>query len=120
MNRILVIGVLSLLATACGTQPVRDDSPANDLQSLRVSAKQSTKKRLLPNGKEYCVELSLTNRELQTCALDLEDALFLANQDKALLQDLIDRATKRLELGRNPCGWWARNVSRRRECDPER
>lgn len=106
MNRILGIGILSLLVTACGTQPVRDDSPANDLQTLSYATKQNTKKRLLPNGKEYCVELSRTNGELQTCALDLEDALYLSNQDKAILQQLIDRAMKRLELARNPCSFF--------------
>lgn len=120
MNRILVIGALSLLVTACGMQPVRDDSPANDLQALSYAAKQTTKPRLLPNGKEYCVELSDTNGELQTCALDLEDALFLSNKDKQTLQKLIDKAVKRLSLARNPCGWWSRTFTKRVECNPDR
>lgn len=74
--------------------------------------------RTLPNGKTYCLELAKTEDAQDDCAGDLEDAFFASEQDKTIARGLFDKIARRLELQRNPCGWWSRNITRRKECQP--
>lgn len=106
MNLKLLLGLMLLFLTACGTSPVRDDSPANDLDALANSVKSDAEPRTLPNGKTYCVEDAGTNKKLKSCALNLEDGFFLSEGDKARILDNVLKAVERMKLARNPCRWW--------------
>jgi hypothetical protein len=102
-----LIVLAALFLPACGTQPVRDDSPASDLAALKANAERHLAPRTLPNGKVYCVELAETERAQDDCALDLEDLAYLSEQDKARALVLIRQGVKRLELSRLPtCKWY--------------
>lgn len=106
LKLLLVLTMLSL--TACGMRSVRDDSPASDLDALVSSVERDLWIRRLPNGKEYCAELSRTRKELDECAGDLEDTLFLANRDKERAKNTLRTGIQRLKLARNPCSVWER------------
>lgn len=102
----LVLSVLFL--PACAAHTVRDGSPASDLLALKANAERNLRPRLLPNGKQYCVELATTEGQQDDCAGDLEDGFFLSEQDKARGLAGILKGIERLTLARNPCGWFGR------------
>jgi len=104
MNRLLLIVLLAMFLSACGTQPVRDDSPESDLQTLKANVERETKHRTLPNGKEYCFEDSATEDDQDECTGDLEDTLYAANRALDRVNVLVQKAVQRLTLARNPCG----------------
>lgn len=106
LKLLLVLTVLSL--TACATPRVHDASPASDLDVLVANVRKNASKVLLPNGKEYCVELVKTNDELDDCATDLEDALFNANRRGESQIETVEKFVNRERLRRNPCGFWKR------------
>jgi hypothetical protein len=106
MNRTLVLALSALCLTACGQHSVRDDSPASDLDALVSSVGRDLQPRLLPNGKEYCVELARTEREQDDCAGDLEDGLYASNRDKERGMSTLRDGVRRIKLSRNPCRWW--------------
>lgn len=106
MIKKFVIGMMVLFLAACGTSPVRDDSPANDLDALVLAVKQEAKPRYLPNGQIHCLESSVTNRARDRCANELEDTLFLSELDKRLVILKVENAVKHLKLARNPCTFW--------------
>ncbi len=119
MNRRLLFALIVLSLTACGRHSVRDDSPASDLDALVSSVERDLWIRRLPNGKEYCAELSRTRKELDECAGDLEDTLFLANRDKERARTTLRTGIERLKLARNPCSAWER-VFRADRCQVKR
>lgn len=73
---------------------------------------------LLPNGKEYCLELAKTENAQDDCAGDLEDGLFTANRALQRVDTMADKFVRRLKLQRNPCGFWKRTF-KRSECQIE-
>ena len=104
LKLLLVLFVLSL--SGCATTSGRGDSPASDLDALVANAERDLRKTLLPNGKEYCAEDSVTDEQKDSCTGDLEDGLFNSNQDKALGLKNLKRGVKRIKLSLNPCGFW--------------
>lgn len=108
MNLKLLLVLIVLCLSACGTRTVKDDSPASDLDALVSSVSRDLRPRLLPNGREYCAELARTERQHDECTGDLEDALFSANRDKERADKTLRTGVERIKLSRNPCGKVAR------------
>lgn len=117
MNRLLLPVLIVLFLPACGVRTVKDESPASDLVAMQSGMKRALAPRLLPNGKTYCLELATTQEAQDECAGDLEDGVFLAEQDKRSGLALFDKFVRRLKLQRNPCGFWARTFNNAR-CKP--
>lgn len=118
MNLKLLLVLTVLCLSGCGTHSVRDDSPASDLAVLVTAVNRDLTKTLLPNGRDYCAELAKTERAQDECMGDLEDALYSANRDKARASQTLTTGAKRIELSRNPCGFWERLTQRARCRDP--
>lgn len=89
--------------TACATSRVNDDAPASDLDALVMGVKAKLPARTLPNGKLYCVELSTTEQQHDTCADDLEDLAWSQHNDADITIDFVVHAVEKLKLARNPC-----------------
>ena len=107
MNLKLLLALTVLSLTACGTRPVKDDSPASDTAALKASLSRQLAPRLLPNGRAYCLELAKTEGAQDDCAADLEDGFYLSEQDKARALKLADLGLQRIELSRlPPCRWY--------------
>lgn len=70
------------------------------------NVRENAEPRLLPNGKLYCVEDAVTEEDHDACALDLEESLWLAEDDKRRMLRTVEQAARRLELARNPCNWF--------------
>lgn len=104
MNPKLLLVLTVLCLSACGTRTVRDDSPASDLDALVSSVSRDLRPRLLPNGREYCAELSKTQRAQDECTGDLEDVVFQSNRDKERGLRTLRTGVERIKLSRNPCG----------------
>ena len=115
MNLKLLIGLIVLCLAACGTQPVKDDAPASDLDALKANVHTALKARTLSNGKVYCAELATTNDERDECVLDLEDTLFLSERDKVSAMKVLDLGIERIKLRLNPCGFW-KSLFNRSKC----
>jgi hypothetical protein len=77
--------------------------------------KQNLPSRALSNGKVYCLELARTEGQQDDCAADLEDNVYLREQDRVRAIGFVDRFVERLKLSRNPCGWWER-LRRAKRC----
>lgn len=103
MNLRLLLVLIVLFLSACGTRTVRDDSPASDLDALVSSVSRDLQPRLLPNGKEYCAELATTERAQDECMGDLEDVVFVSNRDKERGLGTLRTGVERLKLARAPC-----------------
>lgn len=108
MNHKLPFVLIVLSLTACVQQPVKDASPASDLDAYLANVKREGKIRTLPNGKTYCVEDALTEKAQDECATDLEDTLFKANRGLTALVRRAEDFVHALKLQRNPCSWWER------------
>ena len=118
MNLKLQSGLWLLFLTACAAQPVKDDSPANDLDVLAANVRKTTTPTLLPNGKEYCFELSLTEDDQDDCTGDLEDALYNSNRKGERTRKTVTDFVAREKLRRNPCNWFERML-RYDRCSPK-
>lgn len=82
-----------------------------------MNVAKTTNRVLLPNGKEYCAELAVTEDEQDDCVGDLEDALHKANSNSARTLLTVRNYATRERLRRNPCSWWER-VLRKARCEP--
>lgn len=103
-----LIATISLSLSSCAISPIRDDSPESDLDALMVTVQIETEARKLPNGKTYCLEDAMSEGARDECALDLEEALWLSNEDKARLKHFLEKSVKTLKLRRQPCGFFKR------------
>lgn len=106
LKPLIVLCVLCL--TACAAQPAKDDSPASDLDALVANVRKDGKRVTLPNGKEYCFELSKTEDQQDDCTGDLEDALFNSNERGERQVTTVENFAARERLRRNPCSFWER------------
>ena len=106
MNRKLLLVLIVLFLTACGTRTVRDDSPASDLDALEVSVSGDLKPRTLPNGKEFCAELARTEQAQDECLGDLEDVVYTSNRDKERALGRLQRGFEWIRWRLNPCRWY--------------
>lgn len=114
-----LLGVLCVLSlTACVTRPVTDDSPASDLDALVANVRKDGSPVLLPNGKEYCFELSENEDVQDDCTGDLEDGLYNANRRGERQVETVERYAARERLRRNPCGFVERMFAAR--CRPDK
>jgi hypothetical protein len=77
------------------------------------------KRVILPNGKEYCFELSHIEDEQDDCTGDSEDALFNANERGERQVTTVERFVAREKLRRNPCSAWER-LFRVDRCRPDK
>lgn len=109
--------ILALSLSGCVSLPAKDDSRESDLEALTREARSIATPRTLPNGKTYCVEDARTEGERDACALMLEDAFYLSEEDKASLLRLVEKAVRRLSLARKPCGFWA-TITKQKRCTP--
>ena len=110
----LLIVLIALCLSGCVTTSAHDDSPASDLDVLEASVNRDLRRTTLPNGKEYCAEDAVTERQEDDCTGNLEDALFNANRDKESARSTLHKGVQRLKLARDPCGWWSRLLRRDR------
>lgn len=115
--RLLTV-LIALCLSACATTSGRGGSPASDLDALESSVARDLRKTTLPNGKTYCAEDAVTERQKDACTGDLEDAVFNANADKASARDTLRKGIQRIKLALDPCGWWAR-LTRNPRCTVE-
>lgn len=106
MNLRLLLAMMVLFLLPACAHSVRDDSHASDLDALVSSVERDLKPRLLPNGREYCAELSKTERAQDECLGDLEDALYNSNRDKESGITTLRTGVKRIKLARSPCRWY--------------
>ena len=113
MNRKLLLVLIVLFLTACGTRTVRDDSPASDLDALEVSVSGDLKPRTLPNGKEFCAELARTEQAQDECLGDLEDVVYASNRDKERALGRLQRGFEWIRWRLNPCRWYQFGCQRR-------
>jgi hypothetical protein len=112
MIRHSLIALILLSTSACVTQPVRDESPASDLHATLREMERALPKRNLANGKLYCIEDAVTQQQHDECDLDLEDNVFVREQDRIEALALLRKAVRRIELARNPCGFFKRVFNR--------
>lgn len=103
MNRKLLIVLAALSLSACASLPVADALPEKALQANVHSAART---RTLPNGREYCYELSETQKELDACTLDLEDLAHARGKQVESIVELVDKYVQRMRESR--CKWWQR------------
>lgn len=108
MNLKLPLVLCALFPTACATPLAKDDSPASDLDVLVANVRKDGNRVNLPNGKEYCFELSRTEDAQDDCTGDLEDALFNANERGERQVTTVEKFANREKLRRNPCTVWER------------
>lgn len=106
MNLKLLIVLIVLCLTACVGRTVKDASPASDVDALVANVSKTTKPVLLPNGKEYCAELALTEDEQDDCMGDLEDGLYQSNRNGERTMQTVKDYANRERQRRNPCKWW--------------
>lgn len=105
MIRSLVLGLMLLSLTACGNKLVRDASRGSDLDVLVMGVETMAQSRQ-PAGDIKRAEDATTTGEVWNLALDLEDANWLHDQDKARIVSFVGRAADRIKLARQPCGFW--------------
>lgn len=108
MKRLLAIVPILLCLSACAMHTVRDGSPASDLDVLVANVRRDGKPVTLPNGKEYCAELAVTQDAQDDCTGDLEDALYNANRRGERQVHTVDEFVRLEKLRRNPCGFFRR------------
>lgn len=114
MNLKLAIVLIALSLSACATRHVKLDSPASDLDVMLAKVKQYAQYRLLPNGKEYCFELSVTEDLQDQCTADLEVSVFYNHADKDDIVLLLQQFVAQQKLARNPCSRWEKFLRRDR------
>lgn len=112
MNLKLLPVLIVLFLTACGTRTVRDDSPASDLDVLVLNVQSEARPVLLPNGRDYCMELAASEQAQDECGGDLEDALYTSNKRAARILTTVQNFVAREKLRRNPCKWWQMRCKR--------
>lgn len=108
--RILTLLLLatSLCLPACATSPARDAKPATDLQVLVLAVKVLTEPRR-PAGDIQHLDEAETYGQAWDYAGDVEEALWLAEGDKARVRELVTQSAALIEAGRLPaCRWWQR------------
>lgn len=115
MNLRLLLALIVLSLTACGTRSVKDDSPASDLAALEATVARDLRVRLLPNGREYCAELARTERAKDECTGDLEDVVYASNRDKERGLLNLRRGLDRIRADRIVCRWYQVGCKRDRE-----
>lgn len=106
--RILTWLLLAIVLSTpgCATSPARDAPPATDLQVLRLGVKALTEPRR-PAGDVQHLDEAETEGEVWDYAGDVEEALWLAERDKARVRTFVDEATAAIEESRlPPCRWW--------------
>lgn len=113
MNQKLLLVLIVLFLTACGTRTVRDDSPASDLDALEASVSGDLKPRTLQNGKEFCAELARTEQAQDECLGDLEDVVYASNRDKERALGRLQRGFEWIRWRMNPCRWYQVSCHRR-------
>lgn len=113
MLRLLIVLIL-LCLSACGTTSRRGDSPASDLDALETSVARDLRQTTLPNGKTYCGEDAVRQRAQDECVGDLEDALYNSNADKSSALITLRKGIQRIKLSLNPCGFWAQLFKKER------
>lgn len=118
MNPKLPLVMLLLCLPVGCARFVKDDSPASDLDVLIANVRKDSNAVLLPNGQEYCAELSRTEQEQDECMGDLEDALFNSNRRSARQVVTVEKFVAREKLRRNPCKLWER-MFRVDRCKPD-
>jgi hypothetical protein len=69
-------------------------------------------RRNLSNGKLYCIEDATTQQVYDECAAGLEDNVYQREQDRIEALALLHRALRRVEIARNPCGFFKRLFNR--------
>ena len=83
---------------------------ASDLAAIQSTVTAELRPRLLPNGLEYCLELAETEGARDECSLDLEEALWLSNQDKARTRRFMDKVIERIHNDSRKCRVWRKCV----------
>ncbi len=110
MTRKLLIVMASLSLLACSSLQRREELLASDLAALQATVAEELRPRLLSNGLEYCLELADTEGARDQCALDLEESLWLSNQDKIRTKRFIDKVIERIHNDSKKCKIWSRCV----------
>lgn len=68
--------------------------------------------RSLSNGKLYCIEDAVRQEAHDACDLELEDNVYAREQDRLEALALLYRSLRRVEIARNPCGFFKRMFNR--------
>ena len=110
----LIIGCALMFLTSCASLPARDESPATDLELLRLGVEQLTRERQ-PQGPVTRVEDATNGQELFNLGIALEDTNWLQNDDKRRIRTFVDKGTRRIEASRFQCRWWNLSCKSRRK-----
>lgn len=87
---------------------MRDAKPATDLQVLLLGVEAILAPRLIPGPYQHLDEVPTVGAGLDFGA-DAEEAVWLAEGDKARAVDFVRKASAAIAEGRLPeCRWWQR------------
>lgn len=106
----LLVVTLGLCLASCSSLRKREELLASDLAAIQAIVNEELRPRLLSNGLEYCLETALTEGARDECSLELEDALWLSNKDKARTLRFINKAIERIHVDSKNCQKWRRCV----------
>src|SRR5687768_14270218 len=105
-TRTWIAAWLSLGLLSCASSPASVDSPATDLELVRLGVDQLTRERQ-PQGVVTRAEDVQDTAQAFGLLVALEDTNWLQNDDKRRTRDFVHKATRRIELSRLPtCSWW--------------
>lgn len=102
----LLLMLISLSLTACSSSPARVENHASDLEVLKLGVETLSEPRQ-PAGDIQRLEDAKTSGQAFRYAMDLEDALYLSNEDKARTARFVQKATAAIIASRDPsCHFW--------------
>jgi hypothetical protein len=104
---VLLVGLLSLFLSACGTSPVRVEQHATDLEVVKLAVHSMTQPREI-SGDIKRAEDAENNEQLMKLTLDLEDVKFLYEKDLQRVDVFVTKALSIIAQGRlKPCPWYS-------------
>jgi len=102
----LLIGLMALFLSGCGTSPVRVEQRATDLELLKLGVHQLTQPRVVPGPIQH-PDQAETTEQVWNLSLDLDDVHWLGEGDKVRVRDFVDQAVKLIAESRMaPCKLW--------------
>lgn len=116
LTRASLIGVVLLSLSACANSPVKETPTDVDLQLVAMGVEEMAKPRPVAGRVQRAYEAE-DGGALMDYTLNLEDAKYLDEQDKASISAFVSKSMALIAKARQPaCPWWnlpCRNRQRR-------
>lgn len=106
MIRTPMLALIALSLAACGTHSARSDAPSSELDALVRNVERQLPNRTLPNGRQYCAELSETEGQQDLCMGQLEALNLLRHGDRGRALSVLRSGVNRAKAARMRCSWW--------------